>query len=242
MRASLALSLALALAIMSACRLYAQIPAKDKPEDYPVHAIAPGVGLGAEYLVHSIPAGNQTLFTSEYLVVEAAVFPARGRDVEIASGTFALRMNGKKQLLYPVAPGFVSASLKYPDWMIRPNVQATGGVGDTDVVFGRPPVVGRFPDDPRPGQSRLPRAPKAPTPDDQRDVGHEDPESIDQVIARTALPDGPVVKPLSGYIYFAYKGKIKSIKSLELIYQGKAPGESKGNAQDEAETATLKLM
>jgi hypothetical protein len=224
MRAPLALTLA------ASGWLYGQTTAKDKSADYPAHAMLGTTAIGAEYMVHSIPAGNQTLLTPDYLVVEVAVYPPRDRAVEISSGSFTLRLNGKKQVLYPVAAGFVAASLKYPDWELRPNAQATAGMGDAGVVIGRPPVVGRFPDDPRPGQSRLPRAPKAPVPDDQRGVEHDEPESIDQIIARTALPDGPAAKPASGYLYFAHKGKAKSIKSLELIYQ------------DKTESVTLKLL
>ena len=225
----------LALALVASGWLYGQTPVKDKPADYPAHATLgtttlATTAIGAEYLVHSISAGNQTLLASEYLVFEVAVFPPRDHAVEISSGTFTLRLNGKKQVLFPVAPGFVAASLKYPDWELRPNAEVTAGMGDAGVVIGRPPVVGRFPDDPRPGQSRLPRAPKAPTPDDQRGVEHEEPESIDQIIARTALPDGPAAKPVSGYVYFAHKGKAKSVKSLELIYQ------------DKTDTVTLKLL
>jgi len=219
-----------AFAFVASGWLYCQTTTKDKPADYPAHATLGATSIGAEYLVHSIPAGNQTLLTPEYLVIDVAVFPPRGSAVEIGSGTFTLRLNGKKQVLYPVSPGFVAASLKYPDWEIRPHAEATAGMGDTGVVIGRPPVVGRFPDDPRPGQSRLPRAPKAPVPDDQRGVEHDSPESIDQVIARTALPEGPAPKPVSGYLYFAHKGKAKTVKSLELIYQEKT------------ETVTLKLL
>ena len=220
----------LAIAVISCGWLCAQTTTKDTPADYPAHATLGATSVGAEYLVHSIPAGNQTLLTPEYLVFEVAVFPPHGSAVEIAGGTFTLRLNGKKQVLYPVSPGFVAASLKYPDWEIRPNAQVTAGMGDAGVVIGRPPVVGRFPDDPRPGQSRLPRAPKAPVPDDQRGVEHEAPESIDQIIARTALPEGPAAKPVSGYLYFAHKGKAKTVKSLELIYQ------------DKADIVTLKLL
>jgi hypothetical protein len=220
----------LALALIASGWLYGQTAVKDKPADYSAHAMLGTTSIGAEYLVHSIPAGNQTLLTPEYLVFELAVFPPLDSPVEISSGAFALRLNGKKQVLFPVAPGFVAASLKYPDWEIRRNAEVTAGMGDTGVVIGRPPVVGRFPDDPRPGQSRLPRAPKAPVPDDQQGVEHEEPESVDQVIARTALPEGPAAKPVSGYLYFAYKGKSKTIKSLELIYQ------------DKTGTVTLKVL
>jgi len=217
MRAPLALAL-----VAGSSLLHGQTAVKDKPADYPAYATLGTTSIGAEYLVHSIPAGSQTLLASEYLVFEVAVFPPRDRLVEISSGAFTLRLNGKKQVLYPVAPGFVAASLKYPDWEIRPNAEVTAGLGDTGVVIGRPPVVGRFPDDPRPGQSRLPRAPKAPVPDDQRGVEPEEPESIDQVIARTALAEGPAAKPVNGYLYFFHKGKTHAIKSIELIYRDKS--------------------
>ena len=105
----------------------------DGPADYPAHATLGTTTLGttaigAEYLVHSIPAGNQTLLASEYLVFEVAVFPPRDHAVEISSGTFTLRLNGKKQVLYPVAPGFVAAAREYRDWEFRPNAEVTAGM------------------------------------------------------------------------------------------------------------------
>src|SRR5690242_13040040 len=109
-----------AIALVACGWLSGQTTVKDKPVDYPAHATLGATSIGAEYLVHSIPAGNQTLLAPEYLVFEVAVFPPRDRAVEIASGTFTLRLNGKKQVLYPVAPGFVAGSLKYPDWEIHP--------------------------------------------------------------------------------------------------------------------------
>jgi hypothetical protein len=221
---------ALTLALLSTCWLYGQISPKDKAADYPVHANAGAVEIGAEYLVHSIPGGRQTFIASEYLVFEVAVFPGRGEAAEIRTGTFTLRVNGKKQALYPDSPGFVAASLKYPDWEQRPNAQIQAGLGDAGVTLGRPPVVGRFPGDPTPSQSRLPRSPRAPDPDDRRGVEREEPEHAEDVVARTALPEGAATKPVSGYLFFRYQGKAKSIKSLELIYQGKA------------ESVALKLM
>ena len=211
----------LILALLSG-RLYSQTTVKEKSTDYPVHAALGTVSIGAEYLVHSIPAHDQTFFTSDYLVVEAAVFPGRGETIEIGNITFALRLNGRKQLMYPEAPGFVSASMKYPDWETHPRAEVQAGVGNAGVTIGRPPVVGRFPDDPTPARSRLPRSPKAPDPDDRGGIEREEPVSVEDAVAHAALPEGAISKPVSGYIYFRYKGKPKSVKSLELVYEAKA--------------------
>src|SRR5579863_3176985 len=141
-----------ALALVSASWLFGQAAGtapKPAPTDYPVHAAFGALAIGAEYLVHSIPAGDQTLFAADYLVVEVAVFPGHGTPVEIGTLSFGLRINGRKQLIYPDAPGFVAASLKYPDWEPHANAQARVGVGenDTGVIIGAPPAVGRFPGD-----------------------------------------------------------------------------------------------
>ena len=220
----------MALALFSGLWLCGQTPVKDKADDYPAHAALGAASIGAEYLVHSIPAHNQTLITRDYLVVEVAVFPGRGEPVQVGNSTFRLRVNGKKQVLYLESTGFVAASMTYPDWEQRPNAQVSAGVGDAGVVLGRPPVVGRFPDDPRPGHSRLPRPPQAPAPDDRRGVDQEEPASPADVVAQTALPEGATAKPVSGYIYFRYEGKVKSIKSVELIFAGRSG------------SVTLKLM
>ena len=207
------------LALAFASRLCGQTEPKNKATDYPAHATAGNVSIGAEYLVHSIPSGSQTILAPDYLVVEVAIFPGKEEPVEIRGNSFALRLNGKKLTLPSVAPGFVAASLKYPDWEMHPRVEASAGAGDAGVILGRPPAVGRFPGDPT--TSRLPRAPRAPPPDDRRGIEPEEPERAEDVIARNALPDGAVAKPVSGFVYFPYKGKARALKSVELIYQGK---------------------
>jgi hypothetical protein len=211
-----------AFGLFSLCCAFGQTTPKDKVADYPAHAMDGTTGVAAEYLVHSVPAGTQTFIASDYLVMEVAVFPALGEPIEIGTGTFKLRLNGKKEVISSEGPGFVAASVKYPDWEQRKNVEVQGGIGDAGVVVGRPPAAGRFPGDPTPQQSRLPRAPKAPAPDDRNGIEKEEPARAEEVIAQRALPEGPAEKPVSGYIYFRYRGKTKSIKSLELIYNGKS--------------------
>jgi|SRR5579862_915533 len=209
------------LALLSTSWLSAQTEHKDKATDYPFHATAGRIAIGADYLIHSIPIGSQTLVTKDYLVVEVAVFPAFAEPINIGSNTFKLRLNGQKFPLTSVAPGFVAASLKYPDWEQHPVTEVSAGMGDANVIIGRPVSVGRFPGDPTDSETHAPHPPRVPTTGEQAGIERERPESIDQVISRTALLEGPADRPVSGFLYFPYKGKIKSLKSIELIFEVK---------------------
>lgn len=195
---------------------------KTSAADYPVHSTAGKVALGAEYMVRSFHGSNQTFVADRYLVVEVAVFPPKFEKLTLSAGQFTLRVNGKKRALLPQPPSFVGASLKYPDWERRPTVIAGGGVGDRGVIFGPPPVTGRFPGDPRPQVGRLPAPPKAPRPDNPAGIETAEPVRAEDVVVETALPEGEISGPVSGYLYFPYKKKTKSIRSLELIYLGPA--------------------
>jgi hypothetical protein len=211
----------LAAAPLAAQGPYGTTP-KPKVTDYPVHGQAGVVSMGAEYLVRSVPVGDQTLIVPDYLVVEVALYPPAGRPLAVSSGEFTLRLNGKKQVLHAQAPGFVAASLKYPDWEQRPTVVGYGGIGNAGVILGRPEQVERFPGDPRPTQTRLPRPPTAPAPEDPSGLPKPEARPPEDAVNQTALPSGQVRGPVSGFLYFAFKGKPKSVKTLELLYVGPA--------------------
>ena len=211
------------LPLLCAAGLLAQKGTEPKPapRDYPAMAQAGKTGIAAEYMVHSFSGGGRMFVAENYLVVEVAVYPAHGENITISSSQFSLRLNGKKSVLFSQAPGFVAASLKYPDWERRTQMETTAGVGDTGVILGRPGPVGRFPGDPSDRQ-RLPKPPRAPEPENPSGLPKADAPTADVVVAEAALPEGDFDNPVSGYLYFPYKGKIKSIKSLELVYAGPA--------------------
>jgi hypothetical protein len=201
--------------LLSCSALWGQhgTPTKGSPAEYPVHVTAGELALGAEYLVHSVSSGGQTFVVPKHLVVEVAVFPAKGRAVELASGQFSLRINGKKKdVLHPEAPAFVAASLKYADWEGSRGLE----VGLGPITIGRPTTVGRFPGDNREPQPRTP--PRAP---DQNPAGVQKEASLtaEETVVDAALPEDRAAGPVSGHLYFPYRGKVKSLKSLELIYQ-----------------------
>jgi hypothetical protein len=187
---------------------------RSKPSGYPLHAQFPGFEIGAEYLVHNIPAQKGEYWAKEYLVVEVLLFPGSRQSVKIYANDFTLRVNHKK-ILYTVSPGTVAGALKYPDWEQRPNLTAAAGIGDGAIIFGAPPV-GRFPGDP----TAIPPA-QAPHPQSTADtlgVPEEQSIPIDEAITNVSLPEGLAQRPVKGCLFFRYEGKLKSIHSLELLY------------------------
>jgi hypothetical protein len=196
---------------------------KEKPSDYPVHVQLPNLEMAAEYLVHSMPAPGGAIFVKEFLVIEVAVFPARGSDPVLNSGQFTLRMNGKKSVEYPQSPGLVAGTLKYPDWSRHTNVIAEAGAGNGSVIVGADPPVERFPGDPTVYRRPLPRAPDETNPTAQN---QEPSMSIDELVQRLALPEGTAHGPVSGYLFFPFQGKLKSVRSLDLLYKNPQGGET----------------
>lgn len=190
-------------------------------QEYPAQAVLPEASLGVEYLVRSVSSANRTFFLGDYLVVEVGVFPAPGRQVELALSHFRLNVREKKKqhVLAALGPQFVAASLKYPDWQQPRNLEVGAGTGSGGVILGRPPAVERFPGDPS-GRSRLPAPPRAP----ETDHGVEAPPPLraDEVVVECGLPEGPASGPVAGYLYFPYKGKTKELRSVELVYEGPA--------------------
>ena len=188
---------------------------KPKAADYPAHTQVGDAGLGAEYLIHSFSYGRSMYIAPGYLVVEVALYPAKRQPLEAASGQFRLRLNGKK-VLSTDAPGMVAASLKYPDWEQHPRVEMGGGIGGVDATLGGTRTVPRFPGDGRAGQGTPP--PNVPA-DVPSGVETEPQMTAPEAVVEAALVEGRATGPVSGHIYFAYRGKVKSIKSLELLYQ-----------------------
>jgi len=212
------------LDVVLACMAFAALAAaqgtapKDSPAGYPAHAELGKYTLAAEFMVHAVPAGDRgSLFAGDYLVVEVAWFGPKLDAMDIRSGQFQLRINGKTTLS-PQTPGMVAASMKYPDWSERPTLTAAGGVGNTEVIYGPRPTP-RFPGDPTGQVPSRPRAPEPENPGGQEKVALE---PVEDQVKKAALPEGRYPPPLAGALFFPFRGKTKSIKSVELLYEGPA--------------------
>ena len=156
----------------------------------------------AEFCGHSVPFAGTTYFTADHIVVEVEVLPDKSTPIRLTSGEFRLRINGKKDLLAPETPGMVAASLQYPDWSQRPRLEAQAG----PVIVGGPRQQPRFPGDTQPGQQ--------PSRSDDRPPPKTDAEAV----IEAALPEGPTLGPTKGLLYFPYRGKLKSLKTIELLW------------------------
>jgi len=192
---------------------------KARPEDYEAHAQARSAAIGAELTVHSFSRGEAAFIAKDYLVVEVAVYPPKGETLAVQIADFSLRLNGKKQVLQPQPPSMVAASLKHPEWEqpSGPTVAVGGTIGNAGVVLGGPPRnPNPFPGSDPPGGQRRPTvgAPK-----DNPGGIEKEPVKAEVLVVETAFPEGSHHAPVSGFLFFPYRGKISSIKSLELLYE-----------------------
>jgi hypothetical protein len=190
---------------------------KPTPAEYPVYANAGNLVVGAEFMVHSFSQGEQTFIARDYLVVEVALFPPKGEIAGVEPAKFSLRINGRKTVLMPQTPAMVAASLNHREWQERPGATADIGMGGVGVGLGHPRQATPFPG--APPEQRLPKPPRAPDADNPSGVVKEEVKP-EELVVRTALPEGGHRGAVSGFLYFAYTGKTSSIKSLELLYEG----------------------
>jgi hypothetical protein len=173
---------------------------RGSPNDYQAHIQVGKLTIGAEFMRHAIPTPQGELTTEDYVVVETGLFGAPGARSTISAGDFAMRINGKKAV--PGVPyGLVLESTKDPDW-VPPELPSekkggsglsTGGGGDQG--------------------SAPPPPPKMPLPLVR---------AMHLKVQKAALPEGDRPLPQAGLLFFSFRGKSTSIKSVELIYTGPA--------------------
>jgi hypothetical protein len=156
----------------------------------------------AEFCGHTVPHESTTYFAANHIVIEVEVLPDKATPIQLSAGDFRLRINNKKELLAPETPGMVAASMKYTDWNMPTGLQTQGQAGP--VILGRPRREPRFPNDPQQDQSNRPASPS----------GKTDAEAV----IDAALPEGQTLGPTKGLVYFRFPGKVKSLKSIEILW------------------------
>jgi len=191
---------------------------KAKAEDYEAHGRSGSVEIGAEFMVRSFSRGNAMYIANDYVTVEVALYAPKGESVEIGYLDFQLRINGKKQPLLAQNPYMVAASVAHPDWQAeKPGVEATAGAGNARVILGGPPHTPLPTGDP-PG-SAGPTIPKVPKPDPPEGIDMQPAKTAAEIAVEAALPEGKNRAPVSGFLYFIYTGRTKSINRVELLYR-----------------------
>jgi hypothetical protein len=192
---------------------------KPKATDYPSHEKAGELQIGAENWGHGFSSKDGTFTLEGFIAVEVAVYTERNIPVRIAAGEFTLTINGSKVALLPQPTELVAGSLKYSDWGQRPELVGTAGAGVGDIIFGRRRTEERFPGDPRArGGVNLPRAPEP----EPQGAPAKPAVTVGEALTHAALPAGEVHPPVSGFLFFAYRKKMKGVKTAVLNYEGKA--------------------
>ncbi len=200
----------IAVCFVAVCALHAQstttstpqpnekkgMPPRATPGDYQAHTQVGNITIAAEFAGHSVPRPEDPLSTEDYVVVETGVFGPAGARLTLSPNDFSLRINDKKPVeSQPFV--LVASSLKDPEWVPpdQPKAKAktSFGGGGGDNTATLPPKV----------PIELRRA-------------------MTQYIEKNSLPEGDRSLPEAGLLFFQYRGKSQSIRSLELIYSGPA--------------------
>ena len=178
------------------------LPPRAAPIDYQAHAKVGDITIAAEFTGHGVPTADMALNSEDYVVVEAALFGPPEARLRITASDFSLRINKRKEAL-PSQPWALAArNIKDPEWIppdAAPEKKSKGGIsgGGGDRQPGAPP----------------PLPPKVPI---------ELLRGWQQRLRRAALPEGDRALPQAGLLFFAYRGKTESIRSVELVYDGPA--------------------
>lgn len=172
------------------------MPPRVAPAEYQAHAQASTVTVAAEFLGHAVPTPEGTYTAEDYVVVEAALFGPPEARTKLTTGDFSLRINGRKGALPSQPYELVFHSLKDPEWE-PPSKDGksktslgTGGGNDQ----GGPPTPVHMPIELR--------------------------RAMEQHVQRVSMLEGDRALPQAGLLFFEYRGKTQSIRSLELIYSG----------------------
>jgi len=195
-------------------RAPAQEPAKDTqakgmppraaPTEYQAQAQVGAVNIAAEFMGHAVPTPEQTVAAEDYVVVEAGLFGPPGAKITLARGDFSLRINGKK-IPSPSEPyELVFKSLKDPQWIPPETEDSKSKSSGTGLTTGNGGGG---------GDKLPPLPPKMP---------FELRRAMEQHVQRAAMQEGDRPLPQAGLLFFLYRGKVESIRSLELIYSGAA--------------------
>ena len=180
------------------------LPARATPADYQTQAKLGHVIIGAEFTGHGIPNAQQPLNSEDYVAVEVGLFGAADSRLMIGPTDFSLRINGKKDLLPSQPWGLVAKGVKDLEW-VSPDAVPGEAKSKGSVNGGGGGGQG--------GSTLPPPPPKVPI-----DVLR----GWQSAVKNAALTQGDRALPQAGLIYFPYRGKVTSIRSLELIYEGPA--------------------
>ena len=215
------------------CLVAALLPAGDgiRPRgtssDYPAHAAADGITIAAAIIP---PDQVRKLFATDlngggYIVVELAIYPEAGKQIDLSSTDFMLRIGTGNDAVRAVSARAIAAALQSKN-SPKPRRGSDIEVYPTATIGyesgGYDPATGRR----RSGiytaagvavTNVPPPGPPAPASTDR------DRSTMQQELEDKALPEGPVKHEVAGYLYFAKpSGKMKH-PAYEISFYGTTP-------------------
>jgi hypothetical protein len=182
------------------------LPPRNTAADYQAQAKAGTVTLAAEFAGHSVPTPQGTFSTEDFVTVEMGVFGPPEAHVTLSADDFSIRINGKK-VPSPSQPyALILKSLKDPDW-VPPDAGEGGKSKSKGGLTGSGGGEKGGGDDPPPAPAKMPL---------------ELQRAMAQKVQKSVLPEGDRALPVAGLLFFPFRGKTDSIRSMELIYSGSA--------------------
>ena len=183
------------------------VPPRLASSDYPAHNDNAGASIVPATQVAKV---FSSAIAKDYIVVEFAIYPAAGQDIDLQSLDFALN-DGADSRAYPATPEEAAWHGHKPN---SSSIQGPHIVAEAGVIVGShtPPIVyGGVGVDNRPAPP-----PPPPTPAD-------DPYVIEARLRNMALPNGRTDRPVAGYLYFpkaSAKRPKSGVYSLEYSQSG----------------------
>jgi hypothetical protein len=201
---------------------------RDNSTDYPAHQAGKGVTIAAAVIA---PDQVAKLFASDlnrggYVVVEVAVYPEAGAEIEVLSRDFLLRIGSDPTNVRPASAQAIAAALQrkntpkprqpgnvtmYPTATIgyesgTYNGQRHGGVytgAGVGVGIGDPRPMGP----PSPGSTDLDRS------------------TMQQELGDKGLPEGKTTQAVAGYLYFPRPASAKHTRATYNLTYYAAEGQ-----------------
>jgi hypothetical protein len=192
--------------------------------DYPAHESAGGVTVAAAVIppdqVKKLFAAN--LNKMGYVVVEVAVYPDDGNEVDLRSRDFLLR-SGSGSTVRPVSVDVITSRMEQKNAPKAPplpsNVQVYTGTTIGYESGGYDPVTGRRGGGVYTGTSVGVGIGNYPAPPPPNPSG-PDPISAGPDLASQALPETKTIQPVAGYLYFPKPEGWKEKSAQHLTYYG----------------------
>ena len=196
-------------------------------KDYPAHETADGITIAAAV----VPAGkvqhqlSPAVVSSGYTVLEIAVYPDGGKEVNVSSDDFSMTIGSSRDVARAETPQVVASSIDSDKRMDPPRIPAPVQVHGEETIGvttgGRDPATGRrYPSSvyTESGVAVGVGEPRYPDPG----PGRAPPQSVYDKLQQKALPEGRTTKAVAGYLYFPKVSPrlANSTDPYHLTYQG----------------------